>query len=73
MGAEWRHLSGKIAWVTGSSRGMGRAIAAHLASCGATMVVYSTTLTSTCAFNEAEVKRGGNQPIGSNNAQYVGF
>jgi len=54
MGVERRHLSGKIAWVTGSSRGMGRAIAAHLASCEATIVVHGTTLTSTCAFNEAE-------------------
>jgi len=33
---------------------MGRAIAAHLASCGATMVVHGTTPTSTRAFNEAE-------------------
>ncbi len=54
MQTEQRHLSGKIAWVTGSSRGMGRAIAAHLASCGATMVVHGTTPTSTRAFNEAE-------------------
>lgn len=49
-----RHLQGKIAWVTGSSRGMGRVIASHLASCGATMVVHGTTPTSTRAFNEAE-------------------
>ena len=54
MQTEQRHLSGKIAWVTGSSRGMGRVIAAHLASCGATMVVHGTTPTSTRAFNEAE-------------------
>jgi len=73
MLSENHHLANKIAWVTGSSWGMGRAIAAHLASCEATMVVHSTTLTSTRAFNEAEVKRGGNQPIGSNDAQYVGF
>jgi 3-oxoacyl-[acyl-carrier protein] reductase len=33
---------------------MGRAIAAHLARCGATMVVHGTTPTSTRAFNEAE-------------------
>ena len=49
-----RHLQGKIAWVTGSSRGLGRVIATHLASCGATMVVHGTTPTSTRAFNEAE-------------------
>jgi 3-oxoacyl-[acyl-carrier protein] reductase len=33
---------------------MGRVIAAHLASCGATMVIHGTTPTSTRAFNEAE-------------------
>ena len=49
-----RHLQGKIAWVTGSSRGLGRVIATHLASCGATMVVHGATPTSTRAFNEAE-------------------
>jgi 3-oxoacyl-[acyl-carrier protein] reductase len=47
-------FGGKVAWVTGSSRGLGRAIAAHLASLGADVVVHGTTPTSTRAFNEAD-------------------
>jgi len=47
-------LSGKVAWVTGSSRGLGRAIAAHLASLGADVIVHGTTPTSTRAFDEAD-------------------
>ncbi len=47
-------LSDKVAWVTGSSRGIGRAIAAHLASLGAKVAVHGTTPTSTRAFNEAD-------------------
>ena len=47
-------LSGRVAWVTGSSRGLGRAIAAHLASLGARVVVHGTTPTSSRAFDEAD-------------------
>ena len=47
-------LSGKVAWVTGSSRGIGRVVADHLASLGAKVAVHGTTPTSTRAFNEAE-------------------
>jgi 3-oxoacyl-[acyl-carrier protein] reductase len=47
-------FSGRVAWVTGSSRGLGRAIADHLASLGADVVVHGTTPTSTRAFNEAD-------------------
>lgn len=49
-----RRLEGKVAWVTGSSRGLGRVIAAHLASLGASVAVHGTTPTSTRAFDEAE-------------------
>jgi len=49
-----QHLMGKVAWVTGSSRGIGRVIATHLASLGAVVVVHGTTPFSTRAFNEAE-------------------
>lgn len=49
-----QHLIGKVVWVTGSSRGIGRVIATHLASLGATIVVHGTTPFSTRAFNEAE-------------------
>jgi 3-oxoacyl-[acyl-carrier protein] reductase len=47
-------LTDRVAWITGSSRGLGRAIADHLASLGATVVVHGTTPTSTRAFNEAD-------------------
>lgn len=46
-------LEGKVSWVTGSSRGLGRAIAAHLAGLGSRVVVHGTTPTSTRAFDEA--------------------
>lgn len=47
-------LANKIAWVTGSSRGIGRVIADHLASLGAQVAVHGTTPYSSRAFNEAE-------------------
>lgn len=47
-------LNGKIAWVTGSSRGIGRVIATHLASLGSDVVIHGTTPTSTRQLNEAE-------------------
>ncbi|HLZ29986.1 MAG TPA: SDR family oxidoreductase [Chloroflexota bacterium] len=47
-------LYGRVAWVTGSSRGLGRVIAAYLAGLGARVVVHGTTPTSTRAFDEAD-------------------
>jgi NAD(P)-dependent dehydrogenase (short-subunit alcohol dehydrogenase family) len=47
-------LHNKIAWVTGSSRGIGRVIADHLASLGAQVAIHGTTPLSTRAFNEAD-------------------
>jgi 3-oxoacyl-[acyl-carrier protein] reductase len=47
-------LAGKTALVTGSSRGIGRAIAAHLAGFGCAVAVHGTTPTSARAFNEAD-------------------
>lgn len=44
----------QVAWVTGSSRGIGRVIADHLASLGATVVIHGTSPTSTRAFGEAD-------------------
>jgi 3-oxoacyl-[acyl-carrier protein] reductase len=38
-----QHLAGKVAWVTGSSRGIGREIARHLAACGATVVLHGSS------------------------------
>lgn len=47
-------LATKVAWVTGSSRGIGRVVAAHLASRGARVVVHGTSPYSTRAFSEAD-------------------
>ncbi len=47
-------FAGKVAWVTGSSRGIGRVVAHHLASLGARVVVHGTSADSTRAFGEAE-------------------
>ncbi len=52
--ADYRPLEGRIAWVTGSSRGLGRAIATHLGLLGAAVAVHGTTPTSARAFDEAE-------------------
>ena len=49
-----QRLAGKVAWVTGSSRGIGRVVADHLAGLGAKVAIHGTTLTSTRAFDEAE-------------------
>ena len=49
-----RRLAGKVAWVTGSSRGIGRVVADHLAGLGAKVAIHGTTPTSTRAFDEAD-------------------
>ncbi|MFP3896605.1 MAG: SDR family NAD(P)-dependent oxidoreductase [Anaerolineales bacterium] len=54
MQTEKRSLEGRVAWVTGSSRGIGRVIATELGSLGASVVVQGTTPTSPRAFDEAE-------------------
>ncbi|MEN6478689.1 MAG: SDR family oxidoreductase [Anaerolineales bacterium] len=54
MTASTPSFAGQIAWVTGSSRGIGRAIADHLASLGASVVVHGTSPSSGQAFGEAE-------------------
>jgi 3-oxoacyl-[acyl-carrier protein] reductase len=52
--ADRRVFSGKAAFVTGSSRGMGRVIATHLANLGASVAIQGTTPISTRAFGEAD-------------------
>ncbi len=47
-------FQGKVVWVTGSSRGIGREIADHFASLGATVVVHGSRPESSRAFGEAE-------------------
>ncbi len=49
-----RFLAGKVVWVTGSSRGIGKVIAAHLAGLGAAVAIHGTTPTSARAFQEAD-------------------
>ena len=49
-----RRLESKVAWVTGSSRGIGRVVASHLANLGAHVVVHGTGPYSTRAFGEAD-------------------
>ncbi len=51
---EQQSLQNKVAWITGSSRGIGRVIAEHLASLGATVVIHGTGPYSTRAFGEAD-------------------
>jgi len=48
------HLAGKVAWVTGSSRGIGRAILTHLAKAGANVIIHGSGPDSPRAFNEGE-------------------
>ena len=47
-------LENKTAWVTGSSRGIGRVIADHLAGLGAQVAIHGPGPYSTRAFNEAD-------------------
>ncbi len=54
MSVSHQPLAGKVAWVTGSSRGLGRVIATHLGTLGARLVIHGTTPTSTRAFGEGD-------------------
>jgi 3-oxoacyl-[acyl-carrier protein] reductase len=65
MKSSGQHLTGKVVWVTGSSRGIGRVVAAHLASLGPTVVVHGTAPFSTRAFDEAESLEAVAQAISS--------
>lgn len=48
-----RPFADRVAWVTGSSRGIGRVIADHLAGLGANVAIQGTSPTSTAIFGEA--------------------
>jgi 3-oxoacyl-[acyl-carrier protein] reductase len=47
-------LTGRIAWVTGSSRGLGRIVAAKLCQLGAAVVIHGTRFDSPRSFGEGE-------------------
>ena len=47
-----KHLEGKVVWVTGSSRGLGQAIAMQLAKAGAAVVIHGSTMNSSSYFKE---------------------
>ena len=46
-------LSGKVAWVTASARGLGRAMAERLARCGAAVAIHSRSDRTASEFGEA--------------------
>ncbi len=54
-----KSLDGKIALVTGASRGIGRAIAQELSALGATVVGTATTQAGADSISEALAPRGG--------------
>jgi 3-oxoacyl-[acyl-carrier protein] reductase len=52
--AQEKTLAGKVAWITGSSRGLGRVMAVKLASEGARVVIHGTRADSPRSFGEGE-------------------
>jgi 3-oxoacyl-[acyl-carrier protein] reductase len=47
-------IQNKLAWITGSSRGIGKAIAEHFASKGAKVIIHGSRLDSAKVFGEGE-------------------
>jgi 3-oxoacyl-[acyl-carrier protein] reductase len=61
--AAMTNLTGKVALVTGASRGIGRACALKLAALGATVVVNYNKNTSAAEDVVAQIKRGGGEAM----------
>ena len=54
MMSDGRPLAGKVAWVTGSSRGLGRVMAESLGKMGASVAIHGTRFDSPKTFGEGE-------------------
>jgi 3-oxoacyl-[acyl-carrier protein] reductase len=65
MTLETKPFLGRTVFVTGSSRGIGRSIAAHFAGLGASVAIQGTTPTSARAFGEAESLEAVARAIGA--------
>jgi 3-oxoacyl-[acyl-carrier protein] reductase len=52
--AEEKSLAGQVAWVTGSSRGLGRVMATRLCALGAAVAVHGTRFDSPRSFSEGQ-------------------
>jgi 3-oxoacyl-[acyl-carrier protein] reductase len=63
-----KHLAGKNAWVTGSSRGIGQAIALRLAQSGANVVIHGSTMNSSAYFKEGDSLEKVAEKIGQENS-----
>ena len=60
-----KELAGKIAFVTGSGRGLGRAMAERLAELGADVAIHDLSRTEPAKYGEApdlDVRRQGRSP-----------
>jgi 3-oxoacyl-[acyl-carrier protein] reductase len=62
-----KHLLGKTVWVTGSSRGIGQAIAEQLARRGADVVIHGSSMVSSSYFKEGDTLAGVAEKIGKEN------
>lgn len=71
MAGQQKSLKGKTVWVTGSSRGIGRAIAVHLAGCGAKVAIHGTSPTSIRAFGEGDTLEGAAKAIAEESGSEV--
>src|SRR5438132_13678486 len=58
-------LAGQTAWITGSSRGLGRVMAAKLCSLGAAVAVHGTRFESPQSFGEGQTMEQVARDVGA--------